>query len=132
MSLFCVLNQTRNSFLALRVRKTQSVFIRLPGWSGRKCLEPCDGIWLISRSGIYTIGRTSAMDVIYLDNQGRVIRLVEHLKPFPISILAPPCRDVLELPARTIYGSHTEIGDQLLICAPEDLESKVRHGAPVA
>jgi hypothetical protein len=32
------------------------------------------------------------------------------------------CASVLELPTRTIYGSHTQIGDELLICSPEEME----------
>jgi hypothetical protein len=28
---------------------------------------------------------------------------------------------VLELPTRTIYCSQTQVGDELLICSPEDI-----------
>jgi hypothetical protein len=33
---------------------------------------------------------------------------------------------VLELPQHAIYSSQTQIGDRLLICTPEEIESRLR------
>jgi hypothetical protein len=131
MSMLCVFNRTRDSFLSLRMIRAADVFARgprLPVSAG----PPHDGIWLESSAVIHTVGSTSAIDVLYLDASHRVVHLVEHLEPMPIMALPSSCHSLLELPARTIFGSHTEMGDQLVICAPEELGKNVGAGAMAA
>jgi hypothetical protein len=94
---------------------------------------PEDGIWLIPSLGIHTFGMLFPIDVVYLDGVNRVTHLVEHLGPFRISPVHPGCASVLELRPRTIYSSHTKVGDQLLICAPETMQQQLveeQHKAP--
>jgi uncharacterized membrane protein (UPF0127 family) len=64
-----------------------------------------------------------AIDVIYLDAANRVIHLVEHMGPFRISPIRIKCASMLELKSRTIYSSNTQIGDELLICAAEEIKT---------
>jgi hypothetical protein len=93
----------------------------MKGALGRLGWKPDDGIWVIPSCGIHTIGMLFAIDLIYLDAGNRVIHLVEHLGPFRISPIRIRCASILELRARAIYASHTRIGDQLVICAPEEM-----------
>lgn len=120
----CVFNRTRQSFLGLRVTSADTSLMRLKGLLGRLRLKPDDdGIWLTPSRGIHTIGMLFAIDVIYLDAANRVIHLVEHLGPFRVSPLRINCASILELETRAIYSSNTKIGDDLLICAPEELKT---------
>ena len=85
-------------------------------------MKPDEGIWLKPSNGIHTIGMLFAIDVIYLDAANRVIHLVEHLGPFRMSPIRIRCASILELQPRSIYSSNTQIGDELLICAPEEIK----------
>ena len=118
----CVFNKTRESFLGLRVATADTFLTRLKGPLGRIGLKPYDGIWLIPSLGIHTIGMLFPIDLIYLDTDLRVIHLVEHLGPFRISPIRIKSASVLELESRAIYSSNTKIGDELLICAPEEID----------
>jgi uncharacterized membrane protein (UPF0127 family) len=118
----CVYNRTRESFLGLRVAPADTFLARLKGGLGRLGMKPDDGIWLIPSRGIHTIGMLFAIDLIYLDAANRVIHLVEHLGPFRISRIKIRCASILELQSRAIYSSNTQIGDELLICAPEEVQ----------
>ncbi len=62
------------------------------------------------------------MDLVYLDEACRVIYLVEHLPPFRIAPYRAKANSVLELPARAVSSSRTQVGDRLLICSPETLK----------
>jgi uncharacterized membrane protein (UPF0127 family) len=124
----CVFNRNRESFLGLRVAPADTLFARLKGPLGRLRLKPEDGIWLVPSRGIHTIGMLFAIDVVYLDAANRVIHLVEHLGPFRISPIRIRCASILELNSRAIYSSHTQIGDQLLICAPEEIKRHCPQG----
>lgn len=117
----CVFNRTRETFLALRVAPADTLFLRLGGLLGKSRLKAHDGIWLVPSRGIHTIGMLFAIDLVYLDAAKRVIHLVEHLGPFHISPIRMKCTSILELPSRTIYASHTQIGDELLICTPAEI-----------
>ena len=76
---------------------------------------------MVPSRGIHTIGLRFAIDVIYLDAQMRVIHIVENLGPLRIAPIRWQCASVLELPARSLYGSGTQVGDQLLICSSQSM-----------
>jgi hypothetical protein len=131
MSMLCVFNRTRASFLSLRMIRGADVFARVS--RGPVLVGPRhDGIWLDASSAIHTVGRTSPIDAVYLDASHRIVHLVEHLNPLPLMALPLSCHSLLELPPRTIFGSRTEIGDQLVVCAPEELGRNVEAGALAA
>ena len=123
----CVFN--RNSrILSWRFASLPPIrwLMRLRGLLGKLRLKPDDGIWLVPSRGIHTIGMLFAIDLVYLDAANRVIHLVEHLGPFRISPIRIKCASILELRSRAIYSSNTQIGDELLICAPEEIRAVLR------
>jgi uncharacterized protein len=119
----CVFNRNRESFLGLRVAPADTLTMRLRGLLGKLKLKPDDGLWLAPSCGIHTIGMLFSIDLIYLDAGNRVIHLVEHLGPFRISPIRVRCASILELKSRTIFSSNTQIGDELLICTPEEIKA---------
>lgn len=120
---YCVFNKTRESFLSLSVTVADTPFSRLKGLVGRLQLKSDEGIWVVPSRGVHTFGVLFAVDLIYLDSAYRVIQLRESFGTFRIGPFRMRCSSVLELPTRTIYGSQTQIGDELLICSPEEMES---------
>jgi uncharacterized membrane protein (UPF0127 family) len=127
---FCVFNRSRESFLGVRVAAADTFFARLKGALGRIGMHPLDGIWLVPSRGIHTIGMLFAMDLVYLDAQNRVIHLVEQLGPCRISPIRIRCASILELKTRSIYSSNTRLGDQLVICAPEEIDRYCARDSP--
>jgi len=124
---FCVFNRTRESFLCLRA--VGAPLEHSPGFSkaapapGPESSKPGqeDGIWLLQSSGIYTVGRQFPVDRVYLDQGNRVIQLIEHLDPLQVVAVHCGYASVLEARIRTIHSSRTRVGDELLICFPEDV-----------
>jgi uncharacterized membrane protein (UPF0127 family) len=119
---YCVFNKTRESFLCLSVAPADTHFSRLKGLLGRFRLKADEGIWMIPSQGVHTIGMLFAIDLIYLDPENRVLQLVESFGTFRIGPIRRRCASVLELPTRTIYSSQTQVGDELLICSPREME----------
>jgi hypothetical protein len=64
------------------------------------------------------------LDLIYLNESHQVIHLIEHFPRFRIAPLRTQASSVLELPTHTIYSSQTQPGDQLLICAVEEIATR--------
>jgi len=128
---FYVYNETRQSFLSMGVKVADTHLSSLKGLLGKRKLKNDEGIWVIPSQGIHTIGVLFPIDVIYLDASRTVIHLVEHLRPFRLGPIKVGCESVLELPVRTIYASHTQIGDRFLICTPEEVRTRGRSEAAV-
>jgi uncharacterized protein len=129
---FCVYNQTRECFLSLGVTVANTTLARLRGLIGRFNLRSDEGIWVVPSSGIHTIGVMVPLDLIYLDHSYRVIHTLEHFPTFHIAPIRADSDSVLELPTHTIYSSQTQMGDQLLICAAEEMEKHFSCTAPAA
>ncbi len=100
---------------------------RLLGLVGRLRLKSDEGIWVIPSQGVHTIGVLFAIDLIYLDSQNRVIQLAESFGTFRIGPIRKNCSSVLELPTRTIYSSQTAVGDELLICSPDEMKTYLKE-----
>ncbi|HEX4021266.1 MAG TPA: DUF192 domain-containing protein [Acidobacteriaceae bacterium] len=122
---YCVYNKTRECFLSLSVTAADTTFSRLKGLIGRLKLKFDDGLWVVPSSGVHTLGVLFPLDLIYLDENLRVIHVIEHFPRFRIAPLRIKAASVLELPTHTIYSSQTQPGDQLLICAAEEMESRL-------
>ena len=96
---------------------------RLRGLLGKMRMRTDEGLWMFPSRGIHTFGLMFSIDVIYLDSNLRVVDVIESLGPLRVGPFRLRCESVLELPARSVYGSGTQIGDQLLICTPQEMES---------
>ena len=118
---YCVYNQTRECFLSLGVTSADTTFSRLKGLIGRLKLRVDEGLWVVPSCGVHTFGVLFPLDLIYLDENHQVIHTIEHFPSFRIAPLRTQATSVLELPTHTIFSSQTQPGDQLLICAIEEI-----------
>jgi uncharacterized membrane protein (UPF0127 family) len=126
---YCVYNLTRECFLSLGVTPADTSFARLKGLIGRLKLRSDEGLWVVPSSGVHTLGVLFPLDLIYLNDNYQVIHLIEYFPTFRIAPLKTNAASVLEMPPHTIYSSQTHTGDQLIICPPEEMESRLRSEA---
>jgi uncharacterized membrane protein (UPF0127 family) len=122
---YCVYNQTRECFLSLNVKAADTTMSRLRGFIGKFKLRADEGIWIVPSRGVHTLGLFFPLDIIYLDENYRVIHLIEYFPSFRIGPLKTQAESVLELPTHTIYSSHTQPGDQLVICVAEEMQERL-------
>lgn len=126
----CVYNQTRESFLSLGVAAADTTIARLKGLIGKLSLGVDEGLWVVPSRGIHTVGVLFPLDLVYLDENFKVIHVEESFPTFRISPWIAQTASVLELPTHTIYSSQTQPGDQLVICVAEEMEDHLRMSAP--
>ena len=118
-----VYNQTKETFLAFRVKVADTVLGRMTGLLGKKSLNPDSGLWIVPANAVHTIGMLFAFDLVLIDKDFRVVGIRELVRPLKITRPNFRAESVLELPAHTIFRSRTEVGDQLVI---ERYEAKKR------
>jgi uncharacterized membrane protein (UPF0127 family) len=114
-----VINVTKKTWLATKVRKADNFLTRLIGLLKRTNLGPEEALWLIPSKGIHTIGMKFPIDVVFLDKSNVVLGIISELVPYRISGVRLRSYSVLELPKGTLKKSRTEVGDQLEISLVE-------------
>lgn len=106
-----VTNATRNHPLADRAERAARFDQRLIGWMGRRRIEPGEGLHLLPCQGIHTFFMRVAIDVVFLDEENRVVIALDRMPPWRVAPGTPRARSVLELPAGALQASGTSVGD---------------------
>ena len=106
-------NATRGTELASSARAARSFWSRLIGLMGRSSLGSGEALVLEPCNAIHTAFMRFAIDVLYVDRSGRVVKAVSTLKPFRVSSVVRGARAVIELPSGAIANTGTAVGDEL-------------------
>ena len=107
-------NETKGTVVAEQVRVADRFWFRCRGLLGRRSLPEGEGLLLRPSFSIHTAFMRFAIDVVFLDRDNRVVKMVPEMKPFRVAI-ALGAHAVLELPARGAARAQIELGDQLAI-----------------
>lgn len=108
--------------MSLGVSVADTPWTRLKGLLGRARLNSNDGLWVVPSHGVHTLGMLFPIDVVYLDSLNKVVHLIENFASFRIAPFKTSASSLVELPLQSIRSSQTQVGDQCLICTPEDIE----------
>lgn len=101
------------SQLLSSVQKTETAWERTKGLLGRRGLEDGEGLLITPCSSIHTFFMTFPLDVVYLDREDKIVKLIENLRPWRMSGCFRSAK-VLEVGSRFITNSGIKVGDQLL------------------
>ena len=123
---YCVYNQTSEFFLSLGVTNGDSTLARFKGVLARRAPRYDEGKWVTHPRSVHFFRLFSSRDLVFLDDKHRVIGVIESFPPFRFAPLGAVVASVLALPVRTISSSQTQPGNQLVICAAEELEFRLR------
>lgn len=108
-------NRSRNAVLVEHGSVADTAWTRLRGLLGHRPLQAGEGLLLRGENAIHTIGMGFAIDVLFLDREGRVRHLIPKMVPFRASPFVAAAADVLELPAGTIAQTGTALGDEIVL-----------------
>lgn len=107
-----IFNLTRNTELATSLEVAASGPKRNKGLLGRGGLAEGEGLWIVPCEAVHTFWMRFPIDLIYLDRQKRIRKLVSNVPPWRLSGCLT-AHSVCELPAGTIRKTKTELGDEL-------------------
>jgi len=98
--------------IATAVELADSSWKRAKGLLGRPSLPEGGGMRFEPTSSLHMWFMRFAIDVIYVDRQERVVKLVRNFKPWRMS-WARGARSAYELPVGAIARAEVQVGDQL-------------------
>lgn len=106
-------NETRDTLLADRAFEARGFWPRLVGLLGHSSLESGEALLLDPCTSVHTAFMRFAIDVVYLDRDGKVVKVSPNLRPFRASGVLRGGRSVVELPTGVIEATGTVPGDQI-------------------
>ncbi|NNF27790.1 MAG: DUF192 domain-containing protein [Gemmatimonadetes bacterium] len=106
-----VRNETRQADLGSRVLWANHILARLRGFLMRPEPARGEGILFSPCKGVHMYGMKFALDVLFLDREGRVVSVFPDLAPGERTPLQKRAYHALELPTGTIRSSGTQVGD---------------------
>jgi uncharacterized membrane protein (UPF0127 family) len=104
-------NATRGGVIAERIVRAGSAWARMAGLIGRRAPVPGEGLWLIPCNGIHTFGMRFPLDVLILDRDRRILRVVLALRPCRVRLPVRGGHSVVELPAGILDPAGVRPGD---------------------
>jgi uncharacterized protein len=113
MSFVRVVQDDSGIRLGWRVSVADSWWRRLRGLLAHPPLRKGEGMLLLGCASVHTIGMTEAIDVLFLDGEGRVVRSIPRLRPFRLGLGGDEAVHALELPAGRLDETGTVTGDRL-------------------
>ena len=115
MSLLQAKETNSGAVVASHLRPAHTHWTRLKGLMGTKSLEQGHGLWLKPCNQVHMFFMKYALDLVFIDNEHRIVRLVEALPPGKISPKVKEAASVLELPVGTIARTGLTEGAALAI-----------------
>ncbi|MDR3591054.1 MAG: DUF192 domain-containing protein [Negativicutes bacterium] len=115
-----IVNRNNTAILGNCVDVAETKAERLKGLLGTRCLPLGHGLLLRPCNGVHTYGMCYSIDVLFLDEEYRVVEIVPDMWPMRI---ARNCAStmVLELPAGTAAMTGTETGHTLMEFGPDQI-----------
>jgi hypothetical protein len=123
----CAYNQTRECFLGLEVAPADLSLPELKVLLGKLALKSGEGLWMKPFRGIPDSNLRVPLDLLYLDEDCRVIETVESFPTFHSATSSSQAASVLALPTHSIYSSQTQPGDQLVLCVAEEMQLRLEQ-----
>ena len=108
-------NTSKAIVIASDLKEAVGFFPRLLGLIGRDRLAENEGLWMARCRAIHTFGMRFPIDVVFLDGDFIVKKIVKGLRPLRPGVSCRHAEGVLELPEGTIERAQIQIGDRVTI-----------------
>ena len=114
-----VLRLEHKGELAGTVYLADTFITRFRGLIGRR-LKRDEGLLLIPCSQVHCFFMSYPIDVVYLTKEGKVLRIVENMKPGTIGARIKESESILEMPAGSCKEKGITAGDWLNLIGMEE------------
>lgn len=105
--------------LAGRVRFARGLVARYVGLLPRATVAPDEGLWFEGAHAVHTLGMRARVDLVFVDDEGRVVRCEAGVRPWRPSVSCAGAAGVVEMGAGFLSTAELRVGDVLGLEAGE-------------
>ena len=109
-----ILIKRNGIIVADRIERAGSLMAQLKGLIGRRRFENGSAMIFPGCKQVHTFFMQFPIDVLFIDKERRVIKIIERLRPGKISEYVKDAADVIELPSHTVLDCRLVVGDELV------------------
>jgi uncharacterized membrane protein (UPF0127 family) len=110
-----IVYRSRGTTVADQVEVAASFWRRGKGLIGRRSLPQGYGLVIRPCGSIHMFFMSIPLDVLHLDQEGHVVKILHGIKPWRPGPLVPKSKWVVELPAGTVRQTGTQVGDEIVV-----------------
>lgn len=110
-----VWNKSVGVRLAWEVETAQTFWSRLRGWMGRRDFKAGAALVIAPCNGIHTFFMSEEIDVVFLNDEHRIVHLLHRVRPNQIAANVPQATHVMEFPAGTLSATGTQLHDRVMM-----------------
>ena len=115
MNMWLVRNRTTGRVLAWRVRRADGLVSRMVGFLPRNSIAPEEGLWFEGCNAVHTVGMRTALDIVFLDRDLRVLRVDAGVLPQRLYVGAKRAYVVVEFGPGFVKANPLAPGDKLAL-----------------
>jgi len=108
-------NRSNGSVLAGRVRFARGWGERYVGLLTRAAVAADEGLWFERAHAVHTLGMRVAVDLIFVDAEGRVLRTDAGVRPGRLSVACAGAKGVVEMGSGFLAAARVDVGDVLVL-----------------
>jgi len=109
-----LINQQTNAPISTIVKVADTRRTRRKGLLGRDAMDPAEALIITPCFMIHTAFMRFAIDVVFIDRRGRVLKIVQKLAPWRMAI-APRAHAVIEMAAGALDTRPLAVGDSVCL-----------------
>ncbi len=124
-----LMNATTNCCIATHVDIAQTRRARRRGLLGRRYMGPGSALVLVHSWAVHTAFMKFAIDLIFVDRDGRAIHIVQAMRPWRVAIVIR-AQAVIELPAGALFDGAVRLGERVRVVgadAPHDASTGMQR-----
>lgn len=106
-----IFNVTKGVVIAPQAQLACTLIPRLKGLLGRSGLGQDQGLILKPCNSIHTFFMRFTIDVLFLDKNMRIVKIINSMPPFRLSPLVWTSQMAVELPAGKVAQTETQVDD---------------------
>jgi uncharacterized membrane protein (UPF0127 family) len=108
-------NATTGRIVASKVKRAAHWWERMVGLLPKRHIGPEEGMFFDDCDAVHTVGMRAPIDIIFLDESSRVLRIVPSVPGMRFAVGCHGARAVVELGEGVSIGRDLLVGDQLAL-----------------
>lgn len=124
---FCVYNRTRDTLLGLEAVQVDTATETLKRQVEYLAVQAETGLWLNPYRGIPLVPGIAPFDLVCLDQEYRIVRLIESVVAAEMLPSTGEVYSALVLPGNSLNSSASQVGDELVIAHQPEMKQQFPH-----